>query len=518
MKQFKSLNGFLNSKPGYSQKTPFLRRWASDPDKKSEITVFLHTSAPQGHFYEHNIPQIVAYEKDGVEQSFIGKYRFICHEPDHICESANRIDKITGRREQSPAFCPIDLMLEWISIEVHAGRLKLSERLFYFEAGGKQRMLHAGGVSGIIKYKYEKHLLDEKEKAELQKAGIKMRDVGMESLRVRGRYLMQVVDADEPGKGLVKAIESPSLVKNLQKKLKAEMESNARLMGAAKNEQARKIIADMGGNPLENPYAIKFTRDPKANPQEQYDVVLVTSDKPSDEILELINGEPLALGNEFDPADPKILYGILSEHLVYKKLPLDKFFEAAFASKPGSTASKKGIGYEQESEREEEASDADEDAASTSAVTSPCDVCRSPLPDDAYECSECGAVYTVSPDDAELLIVESIPCLKCGEPIPHEEGQVICPKCGTIHVLDGIATEDADWHIVEPPPPPAPKEEAPKRAARRGSLAKKDDVPGKMAQASSEAATATPSASDGIPWGKSKAKGKSAKDNDRIPF
>lgn len=449
------LDDFLDHRTGGGGGS-FLGNWRKDPGK---VKVWLHTKARIFPMWGHGwaIVKEIEDRESGEKSMGVFGMRFNCHERELILRKQHFRDRKTDEREYPPEVCPHCLMIEAIRAMVRDKKLSWTDPVFVFEGDDPERTItmHAGGIFNAFGRKNPP--LTQTEKAELRRAGIRRDEAFKENNLARLQYLFTVLA--DVSDGVQITPESAGLGNKMKK--------------AIRDEMRRSMPKKEDGDPTINPYPFEWTYDEDADFDDKYDVVALTKEEPTDEILALIRDEdPPDNSRIVAPGNCLALYNSMKEHVVEGiDLPWDDIF---------GEAEKRGLMKEEEPEsfpgdeaeegEEEAGGDAPEvgrDAPASEAELEvelfECDHCKGELKAIDLVCPHCNAEYN---DEGKL---SARPCLKCNYviqfPEKPDEARTICEKCGTIFEVD-------TWKVV-----PSPVQQAAAPPAKRSRSAAVTSAP-----------------------------------------
>jgi hypothetical protein len=397
-----SLDEFLGHSTT-SSKTGFLKGWKKK--KPPEIDIWLNTNSTLTSLWQHQWPKIQDVERDGVKTREVWSGNFNSWETEALLKDQyKRTRDGSDLRESPPLVCPMSIMIEEVRRLVREGELDWTDKLFKFEGDDplKAIILHAGGIYNA----YNKKDMTGDEKDSLKKAHISLKEAWKENLMAKCNYVFRVVDNDDLDSGNQIAIETTSL-----------------------GEKVKKVISDTmvgkgreGGNPLLNPYCIRWTYDKDAKAfNEKYNAIKMDQIKLTSSVEELINQPAPDITNIIKPGNIKILRTSMEAHYIGPEGALDwdyifekaekiqaeqddkPFYEDDDAQlvpdiktkkekpKKVTKAKKKKPEPEPEPESEEEEEGYE------------CDDCGNPMEADELKCSECGAEYEDNPEEEEPI-------------------------------------------------------------------------------------------------------------------
>ena len=453
-----SIDDFLGHKTGGGGSSVFLKNdWKDD----GQIVIWLHTQSLIYPLWAHNWPKVVEREdrKTKEKKTEVWSDRFVCHEREAILRKMRFRDRDTGEREYPPEVCPCCILPEVVRRLVNEGAISWVDPIFRFEADDEDRSITitAGGCYNGFNRKD----LSKSEIAELRRAGIRRDEAWRENLLVRCSYLFQVVQASEPGEGLKLAL-TPSA---LGDKMKGAIRDEIRRRGKEK------------GNPMLTPYPFEWQFDEKAQFDDKYHVVAL-DEEPSDEVRDLIEGEPLETDEIIEKGNCAALRASMEAHALVE-LPWDEIFgpaekaglmkaqasEPKKARTPEVRSAKAGAATSaDEAEDETEEDETEEDETEEDETRAPgkgdaaepelyeCDHCgKETLSETDFVCSECGAEYV---EEGKQVVLAKRPCALPGcatkVDVTGEGPNYICESCSTIHKVVPNNLGDIDsWEVVK---------------------------------------------------------------------
>lgn len=368
--------------------------------KEAHLDVWLHTKSLFTAVWRHNWPQVFQ-KQDGTRNLYNSRMRCLEHES----TLRRQYFRSNGLREAPPTVCPHCLLIEKVRQLVESGQLDWKEVLFRFSVDGNTIELHAGGI-----YNGYKKANDEQKK-ELAAAGIYVKDAWKENCMSACSYVFPVVVAGKEDDGIVISVEKDSLGDAFKRELSKQI--------AARKDK---------GNPLLNPYPLRWMYYPdEMNPNKRYDVLALTEEKPSAEVLQLIvDTDPPAdqIAKVLDPMNMKTLRASMEQYCTYELDwdaifgPVEKFCDEQGnyrAPTEDATAKPKPVSKPTVAKPEVVAAPATTVAKPTTAPAAssgrrvarapevkmgpPCDKCGAAMREDQTECTGCGTKYTIIPDE-----------------------------------------------------------------------------------------------------------------------
>lgn len=309
----------------------YFSRW-----KKREppvADVWLSCTRKPVTFYRHNFPEIVSYEKDGESVTKTFTKPVNCYEDDAVNDNRKR-DKNTGKRLAPPRVCPICLLVEWVREQVLSGAwspkthevegkvvpLTEEERvgrslvtpLFAFDAKDdeEETVITAGGFVAL----YSDKQPEEWTKA-MKKAKLSPMDTWKENGLAKLNYLFCLVDNEDPGAGIQKAIEP-------------------NLLGDKVVDELARIRESKGakGDVYQYPFALRLKHKPKEKQfDKKYDAFRLEDLELTDEVEALIRGPAPDISNDLALFDPKSVLARMQGHAQVKGIPWDEIFKPGIA-------------------------------------------------------------------------------------------------------------------------------------------------------------------------------------------
>jgi hypothetical protein len=378
-----------------------LKNWKED----GKILVWLHQRAGIHCLWRHPFYRRVELKDKPPE---IWPERFNCFEVDangnpneEVLVNRYRRDKDTKARLFSPTcgFCRFeeDLYQSW-----HRKELSWTDEVFRFRAGQKTTTLHVGGVTGL----FRNPKLTDDEKAEIANIGVFQKEAWKYDTRVKPEYLFCVAVGNDPKSGIQKAIQP----QGLGDKMKIEIGKQIKARGPK-------------GDPTRNPYPFLWEYSESGSFDDAYTVTAMTEEKPSPEILALINSDPPDVST-FTRGQSKKLVRTALEQACVLDVDWDDYFP------PGE--------LEQQPREEAPA----EQQTRTPEVKGPQE------DDDMCACDQCGEAMKASATK--------------------------CPHCGKSYVVEA-ATPPKEVPLP-PPPPPLKKRSEAMREKERGEVQQKESA------------------------------------------
>lgn len=428
--------------------------WVGDWKKEDgQITFWIHPECDlaSATYFTHSFFRTKTYDAraDEPEATKVRWYKFVCCDPDRTAGGSRWYEK-DGYRQNPPVVCPIDFLMEWVSVEIVAGRLDWKTPIFEFRGDDPKgdRIIHAGGMLGLFD---EKHRDMTKEKLQdLRKGRIDVSSAFQEDLRARGGYLLAVIDDDKREFAQKYAIQGTG---NPLKSLPGMFKEAIKMVmkGYRVDDPTTGQRVDIPpANPLERPFRFSYLQpppDPKTGKPKGFGEYRVAplNRQPDKKIREIMALPCPDLTDDRAKGNCPELRMIMEQHCVYKPLPIDSFFERADKAglmkprderpkkpPPGRThevSQREGVDrrvVDRPGDREARA------AATVAAATVECLRCGRGMPADDLICGTCNATYNAAGD------LDGIQCLRCSTVVPvnDADGKHICPKCAAVHTLD----------------------------------------------------------------------------------
>jgi hypothetical protein len=286
-----------------------------------QITVWLARKAKIYALWRHGFFRINSREKDGVTKETVWSDRLVCWDDEKTLRQAGKRDD-DGLRTVPPVRCPMCKLVELIRARVAGPEADLEHwtPLFNFEAADESVVVYAGGFAGLWNDD-----LDESTQARIKKEcreivfGGPKANAFKQNAVVGANYLFSVVDNANPGGGIIKAIETASLGKAVQ----------------AAITKAKESLGDADlGNPIKNPYPIRFKYDKSKQFSEKYDAIRIEKFDLTPEILDAINGDPPDLSEELKFFDGKLLRSLMEEKCLVEGIEWGEIFSEPQPANP----------------------------------------------------------------------------------------------------------------------------------------------------------------------------------------
>ncbi len=319
-KRFEKMSGmnleeFLGHKTRDSGSSQYLSKWRKRTPP--EVVTWMHTRSKLHSVWQHNWPRIVDL-RDGGRAIWGGSFKCLEDEKTVLSFQRNR-DRKTGKRDVPPAVCPLCRLVEYVRDLVQEGEMSWTDVLFRYEIadGGNSepRIMHAGGLYGGFGIKNP----TQEQLKELETAGIRRDEAWMENAYAQCKYVFRVVDNSEPDKGCQIAVEQDLLGQKVRETIAKEMEGR----GLEK------------GNPLKNPYAIKWKHCPSEKEfGKKYNALAMSNEvvplTPEIERL-IVEVDPPDISRVLEPWNIKTLRSLVEHYCQFQGLDWDTVFGPAEA-------------------------------------------------------------------------------------------------------------------------------------------------------------------------------------------
>jgi hypothetical protein len=311
-KRVLGFDDFLNAPGDRAKGGSYLSGWKTE----GKTTVWLHKRTWSARVWNHPIPMIIEFtdKETKEERQAIRTDRWGCHEVEELL--MHRYDRDDdGRRQMPPTLCPGCLFPEVVRELVAKGDLDWTAPVMKWEAEEEDDLLiRAGGVYNAFNSKdVEK---DRELLKQLRKAGIDRRSSWNQSMLVRLQWLFLLANDKQIDAGIVKTFESKGLGDKMKKAIKDEIRRNRQ-------------NPDLG-NPSINPYPFEWTYDETKSFDDKYDVIALPQEKPSPEILKLIEGPIPDVDDDLAPGNCWWLLNELQSHWIAEyKFPWERVFGPA---------------------------------------------------------------------------------------------------------------------------------------------------------------------------------------------
>jgi hypothetical protein len=431
------LAGFLGHTGGSGGKAGWLRRWV-DSKRPSSCDVWL---AAKGSF--HPIYKVgfmfedLTEDDNGRVERKLKFPKFVSPEPEIVLEHQYfRLEKKNMKTplERPPTECPFLLLREWLLLH----RTDLPPDAVIFEWIDRT----TDGVKTIQWRKGDLTLETPKDKRNWRA-----------SLSPKLGYMISVVDNENRGDGIVLTEIGKGLADATRAVIRREIEN----LGADE------------GNPLKNPYAIRWKYRPDETPMKKYDALRLSRVEYDEDVYKLINADPPDIDPYVNPRDddPVNIRAYMQAHAKID-LPLDQLFSddvdvrAALAQLP-TTARRAAPPAKDRSTPAGGGARPPADAPPTDGVrrrrkkkkeepppppaeeTIPCDDCKVAMSPTASECPnpKCDAEYDVDPEPAPSAGAraperEEAPAAAAPPSSAGTDSEGTCALCDSGPVVNGI--------------------------------------------------------------------------------
>lgn len=398
-----TLEQFLNSndrEQGNFPKNYMSNEWTKNVSmnekgqKEAHIDVWLHTRAVFSTIWRHRWARSLD-RKDGTKALFMGNVA--CLEEESVLRRQHFRTRDTNKREAPPQICPICRLIEQVRDLVAAGQLSPTDTLFKYVNGDKTIELHAAGIYNGFKNPSE--AMKEKARA----AGIFLTEVFKENCVAECSYAFPLVVDSKLEDGVIVSVEKKTLGDAVKRLISNEIES--------RGEE---------GNPILNPYALRFKYYPDNPPMSKFDASTMYKKKLTDEVRNLITvvDPPVeAMKKLAVPPNMRMLRATMEEHCLVT-LDWDDVFSPAERycdeegnyNKPVAAAVPNPIKLPSKPVAAVSAAPAAKapskrvaapEPVPVAVTTIPCDVCKAPMREDQEVCTSCGKKYEfVDSDEA----------------------------------------------------------------------------------------------------------------------
>lgn len=355
---------FLGHRTGGSRSS-VLKNWKDD----GKILVWLNRNAGIHCLWRHPFYRRVDL-KDKPPDVWSDRVRCFDSSPDgrgneEILVNRFRRDDTTDERLFPPT-CGFCRFLEDLRRAIRAGEVSWTDEVFVFRAGQKRVAMHAGGLVGMFG---SKDLSDE-QKAEMASVGVYTKDAWKYDGRVKPEYLFVIANGNDPKAGLQSAIQP----KALGDKMKVEIGKQIKARGAK-------------GDPTQHPYPFLWEYSESGSFDDAYTITAMTEEKPSPEILKLIEAPGPDLSQHTRGYSRKMVRTMLEQACVLDVGGWGQYFpdqpdEPEQQARPERTPEVKGPAPEDD--------------------LCECDGCGKPMKVTAPKCPSCGKSYEVEGAPKEL--------------------------------------------------------------------------------------------------------------------
>jgi hypothetical protein len=376
--------------------------------------------------WQHNIPRIYEREKDGFpenqKEKVIFGWSWNCWEEEIVLKKQRFLDKNTGKRVEMPRICPDCRLIENIRTKYDDTKeLGFCEKLFHWcgDDASKAQTLTVGGILS----RYGRDDLTSEEKELMSKNGINPREAWREGAWAKCNYIFVVVEEGQADDGVQIAVETTQVGQVVQEMIAAQRES----LGLDE------------GDPLQNPYAIRWKYNANADLSKKYNAIAMPKIVLAEEVRKLIHSDPPDIAGVRKPGDVAALRTNLETAALEgaKKLDWDWIFgpaekaaqaasdqtpaenltqavqsaaeprpttQAPDVSTPVTThvdADTKKSNGEPAKKRRRKKKEAAPPPPPPSPDTEPCEECGEQMASDATKCGNCGAEYDFQDSAAE---------------------------------------------------------------------------------------------------------------------
>jgi len=371
-----SLDDNLSGDGGFGGGGGRLKDWR----EAGSIVVFLHSDSGITPRLFHLIPYM---EKNDDGKKQISFFPFICHEdPENYCSKAPAQN------------CPVCRAIDVISDD---GTVDDDAIVWKVDIGNKQK----------------------------NRASTKLDFCNLQggdwrgSFKPRAQYVVVVINAEKPDKGLQIDVEPQSLGDSLMKLIKNEIEGNGPEMG----------------DPRINPYGFKFTYDSDAAPKDKYDAFTYRRAEVSEEVIELLSKPALDIDDYIDPGDSKTLRKIMEAHFK-ADLDLDELFNNTLDDE--HTRTEERSTSTDADDRGEPAPEPEEESGGDMGKL--CDTCdgKGTIGKKKMECPDCGGTGVEGADEDVKTSAkpEQVPCDTCDGMGTIGKKKMECPDCEGTGLVD----------------------------------------------------------------------------------
>lgn len=406
--EFGSMDEFLKHKTkGGGGK--FLSGWKKKP---GYFNAWMHVARLPMALWRHPFPiyKITKNKTSGEEEKHVYSQEFTCHENEDVLTHPWR-DKVTKELEYPPQRCGMHKFADYLWMEIIAwldthtwddsakawaekkkGKGKGIDpcaKLFNFVSevsDEESTLIHVGGYCGYLGQKPE-NLPSDVKKA-MARAKIAGSEVWKENCNAKCKYILCVVDDDDPGKGVQIATETQAL-------------------GDRIKEVIQKVFKSEDINIQKHPYLIKWEYDDAKEFSKKYDATQIMKVKPSPRVLKLIRGDAPDLTELKTPFKQQGMRAIFEEHCLLKNVPWDDIFpteeqEEEWAKEDAAEEVEEPEAPSDEEEEvadDDEEDDEEEDEDDDEMVA--CDECKKPMKVTAKKCPHCDHEYEVEEEEEE---------------------------------------------------------------------------------------------------------------------
>lgn len=356
-----------------------------------------------------------------------------------------------GSREHSPQVDPFAKLIEWVDVQIVAGRIGYVDEIFKWEpAESDEEVILAGGFTGDFQSKDTK--TDAEKKKMIRKAGVRLDEAFKHNCNAQEETVLILVDNKDPEAGPQIA----TVGRGISRALKECVVGRKRVFGEKDKWKA---------DPFRNPVCFSWTRD-ETGPFPKYSVV-ATEDPLTDAIKAAFAMPVPDTRKMFEKSNVAVLEKQMKASWCHSVTPpWDEIFGAAFEAVKGTPAAELPEDFKPSSSDDDD--DEPEEKPKTTKAAAPPKTETKPAPktreEELEKKEEQINAETQAGDDAVL-------CEVCDGVMPEEvlaSNPVICPGCGAKYVEDPADPTNLVLEKKEPPkeePKPDPKPEV--RASRR---------------------------------------------------
>ena len=425
----------------FGPRTKFLKSWKKR--QPARLDLWLHTKFGFRSIVSHKMRKIVVREDRQTGQQKVAVYGedYCCWDSDARIAAAKRSEAF----DEARATCPLCLLLSELRKMIDRGELLPDQRIFEFVGDDGVEVVTAAGALG---FNWDE--LTEEQLKSLNKAGINQANGWMQDARPKQQFVFALVDNEAVADGVQITTETKLVGEKLKDVIHDEMVRNS--------PDGQFHVRQTAGNPLAEPYCIRFEHYPRAQQfNKKYHVMSLPKVPLTDEIRKLIvDDDPPDTTHVTGPFNAHALKSLLEQCSVVE-LPLDQCFDTALkveaereqnnpaagfdpatsdqappdrthvAGVPRETVAAKPqrelvaeaakrvaaqqatavAGPTTGNERKKPPPPANQRRVKSPAVApeelgDPCDVCKAPMAKDASKCQACGAEYesaAAQPDD-----------------------------------------------------------------------------------------------------------------------
>ena len=389
------MDAFLGHKTRSAGGSNFLRWRKNSPPV---VDTVLHRKATVTPVWQHNIPRIVEQtDNSGNVHRRVWGQKWNCLEDEEVLTHQFFRDRDTGERKIPPVVCPMCRLQEALRKLLADETLSMTEKLFRWEGDDPKETttLTLGGMLNM----YGSNKLTEDQKKEMKSAGIQPSQAWKQNCNSKCAYLFVIVDANNPAAGVHISFETTALG------------------DAVKTCIHNKIVAEgeEDGNPMESPYAIRWSHHPDAPDfGDKYKAIAMSQKRVviTPEILALIDSEPPDTSNLIKPGNTKQLMAELQVQCVLADptlIPWDDIWGPSEGSElddtddepPATQPAPKVTKSQPNRKKSVSKAGVKKEPAKEPAGEIVCDECGEMMAVDATTCPACGADYEVTEDEPE---------------------------------------------------------------------------------------------------------------------